>query len=83
MLGVNLKKYVGTPELEHLDQPRASTEATEAWLLDMGGHIGQLFGCPCLSSLGVGCSDGDQDGGHGHGHGHGLGEVKRRDCPTG
>ena len=42
-------------------QVNAAAE-TEVWLLDMGGDVGQLFGCPGLSSLRVGGSDGDQDG---------------------
>ena len=42
-------------------QVNAAAE-TEVWLLDMGGDVDQLFGCPGLSSLGVSGSDSDQDG---------------------
>ena len=42
---------------------------TEVWLLDMGGDVGQLFGCPGLFSLGVGGSEGDQDGALNHDRG--------------
>ena len=49
-------------------QVNAAAEA-EVWLLDMGGDVGQLFGCPGLSSFGVGCSDSDQDGALDHDRG--------------